>query len=113
MRSVYGAIYLAIFIQFVRNVFEKVQVSVTVQVPVSHGDGDYYVMVDGHPFTWHETKEEALEWCWTAIAKCRSLESVLKINQASEDMVLEAAEGIPGLCVEEILALNETCDQLD
>lgn len=114
MKSIFNAVYVAIFLQFVRKIVDKVKVSVTHEIPVKHLDNseEYYVTVNDEYFTWEDSREDAMLFCWSAIAKCRSLSNKMKVVEHSEEHVLVAAESIPFLTEAEVDALNDTVDEL-
>lgn len=115
MNIIFNAFYIALFISFVRKIVDKVKVSVEHEIPVKSMDdsGEHFVLVNGRYFVWEESREEALAWCFNAIARCRSLAGKLSIEESSEEHPLEAAEGIQGLSLDEIDALNSTVDDMD
>lgn len=114
MKTIFNAVYIAIFLQFVRKIVDKVNVTMTHDIPFQQKDssGEYYVLVNDEYFTWEDSKGEALEFCWSAIAKCRSLADKLKIMENGEEHLLLAAENIRGLSMDEVIALNDTVDEL-
>ena len=115
MKTLFNAFYISLFIYFVRKIVDKVKVSVEHEVPVKSVDdsGEHFVLVNGHYFVWEESREDALAWCFNAIARCRSLAGKLSVEESADDHCLEAAEGIPGLSLDEIDALNDTVDSMD
>ena len=115
MKAVYDAAYLAIFLAFLRRLWSKMAASLTYDVPFrKEGDtGDFYVLVCGRPFYWCDDRAEALDFCYRVIGRCQSLAGQLKIVESREDMPLLDSTEIPGLCVEETLALNDTVDEMD
>ena len=115
MRTVFNAFYLTLFISFVRKIVDKVKVSVEHEIPVKSMDdsGEHFVLVKGYYFVWEESRESALVWCFNAIARCRSLAGKLSIEETAEEHPMVAAEGIPGLSLDEIDALNSTVDDMD
>ena len=114
MKSIFNAIYVIIFINFVRKFMDKLRVPMEHMIEVESRDnsGEYYVVVSGEYFTWEDSREDALLFCWCAIAKCRSLSKKMKIVEHSEEHVLVAAESIPLLTEAEVDALNDTVDEL-
>lgn len=115
MKMIFNAFYLSLFISFVRRIVDKVKISVEHDIPVKSMDdsGEYFVLVNGHYFVWEESREDALAWCFNAIARCRSLSGKLSVKESAEEHPLVAAEGIPGLSLDEIDALNSTVDDMD
>ena len=115
MRTLFNAFYISLFIYFVRKIVDKVKVSVEHEIPVKSMDdsGEHFVLVNGHYFVWEESREDALAWCFNAIARCRSLAGKLSVEESAEEHPLEAAEGIPGLTLDEIDGLNSTVDDMD
>ena len=114
MKTIFNAVYVAIFLQFVRKIVDKVKVSVTHDIPVKHLDNseEFYVTVNDEYFTWEESREDAMMFCWSAIAKCSTLSGKMKIVEHSEEHVLVAAESIRHLSLDEVIALNDTVDEL-
>ena len=114
MKSIFNAIYVIIFINFVRKFMDKLRVPMEHMIEVESRDnsGEYYVVVSNEYFTWEDSREDALLFCWCAIAKCRSLSKKMKIVEHSEEHPLVAAESLRGLSLDEIAALNDTIDEL-
>lgn len=115
LKSIFTAVYTAIILEFIKRIFDKVKVSVEHEIPVKSVDdsGEHFVLVNGHYFVWEESREDALAWCFNAITRCRSLAGKLSVEESAEEHCLEAAEGIPGLSLDEIDSLNSTVDNMD
>ena len=115
MKTLFNAFYISLFIYFVRKIVDKVKVSVEHEIPVKSVDdsGEHFVLVNGHYFVWEESREDALAWCFNAITRCRSLAGKLSVEESAEEHCLESAEGIPGLTLDEMEALNDTVDSMD
>lgn len=115
MKTIFNAVYLLLTLSFIRKIVDKVKVSVEHEIPVKSMDdsGEHFVLVHGHYFVWEDSREAALAWCFNAIARCRSLAGKLAIEESSEEHPLVAAEGIPGLSLDEIDALNSTVEDMD
>lgn len=115
MNSIFNAVYLSLFLSFIRKIVDKVKVSVEHEIPVKTTDdsGEYFVLVHGHYFVWEDCREDALAWCFNAITRCRSLAGKLSIEENCEEHPLESADCIPGLSLDEIEALNDTVDIMD
>ena len=112
MKILYNAFYLSLFISFVRKIVDKVKVSVEHEIPFQSTDDsdEYFVTVNGAYFTWEESYQSAIDFCYSAISKCRSLAGKFRIIETADDHVLVSAESIPGLDYREIEALNSTID---
>lgn len=115
MKAVFNACYVAIFLQFVRKIMDKVNISLETCVSLSrHDDSDnYYVTVSGKPVLWENDKDIALSFCLDAMSTCRSLAGKFGIIQDEKDMDLVAPDTIPGLTLDEILTLNECIEKAD
>lgn len=115
MKSVFNALYVAIFLQFVRKIVDKVSFSVCDGISVTRRDdsNNYYVKVCGNPVVWFDDQDEAVGFCLTAFAACRSLVGKLRIEENGEDMDLVAVDTIPGLTEDEILSVNECIENLE
>jgi hypothetical protein len=115
MKILYNAFYFIIFVGFLRRIVDKVKVSVEHEIPVQRTDDsdEYFVTVNGMYFTWEESYESAIDFCYSAIAKCRSLAGKFTIIETADDHVLVAAETIPGLDYREIEALNSTIEDFE
>lgn len=117
MKAMYDTAYLAIFLTFIRRLCSKLVASLTYKVPF-HKEGDtgpYYVLVSGMPYYWFNSKEECLDFCYRVIGKAKSLAGQLKIVESGDgiwDSLVDPAE-IPGLCMEDVMALNDTVDELN
>ena len=112
MKILYNVFYLSIFISFVRKIVDKVKVSVEHDIPFQSTDDsdEYFITVNGMFFNWEESYESAIEFCYSAIAKCRSLAGKFCIIETADDHVLVAANTIPELDDSEIEALDASID---
>ena len=113
--SIYDAAYLAIFLGFLRRLWAKMEASLTHEIPFrSEGrTDDFYVLVDGKPFWWSDDRNACTDFCYRAIARCRSLAPLFKIVESKDDLNLVDTPDIPGLSVEECVALNDTVDEYE
>jgi hypothetical protein len=113
MKAIGNAVYLLIFISFVRKIFDKVKAPFEHEIRVEHHDGQdsWYVMANGKPVVWQDCKESAMVFCWNACAKCKSLCTKLKVVGTDDELVLVDTASIPGLSLEEIVALDDTIDE--
>ena len=110
----YNAVYLAIFISFVRKVLNKLMIPMEVSIRKEtrkHTD-EYYVCVCGEPVFWSEDPDEANAFCFACIARDRGLAQKLSVIE-NDDMLLHAAESIVGLSPDEVDAVNATVDDFD
>lgn len=112
MKWIYEAVYLAIFLQFVRNLVEKIRVPFVFNIPLEHqsSSGEFFVMVNGCPFFWSDDLDEASAFIYSAAARAKSLQGKLKILESDMEMPLQAAESIQGIDLDEMDALNHTVD---
>jgi hypothetical protein len=115
MKSIGNAVYLLIFIYFVRKIFSKVKAPLEHEIPVENRDSsdNWYIMCNGKYLAWEDSREECLVFCWNACAKCKTLSNKLKIVQDSTEYMLVAAESIPGLSLQEVVALNAQIDEME
>jgi hypothetical protein len=113
MNWIYEAVYLAIFLQFVRNLIDKVRAPFVFNIPLEHqsSSGEFFVMVNGCPFFWSDDLDEASAFIYSAAARARSLQGKLKILESDMELPLHAAECILGLNLDEMDALNHTVDE--
>ena len=112
MKWIYDAVYLAIFLQFVRNLVEKIRAPFVFNIPLEHqsSSGEFFVMVNGCPFFWSDDLDEASAFIYSAVARAKSLQGKLKILESDMEMPLQAAESIQGLDLDEMDSLNHTVD---
>ena len=115
MQVVFNAIYVAIFLGFMRKIFDKVKAPLEHEIPVENRDSsdDWYIMCNGKYLAWQDSREECLVFCWNACAKCKSLCTKLKIVGTDEELVLVDTASIPGLSLDEIVALDATIDEAE
>lgn len=115
MKIVANAVYLLIFLQFLRKLFLKCSIPFTVDPVVEHLDDsdEYFVLVNNMPFFWCGSIGEAREFIWHACSMSKSLANKFKIQEYGKEYVLFGAEDIPGLTEEEILSLNMSVDALE
>lgn len=116
MNTVFNACYVAIFLQFVRKILDKVNVSLDSGVSVSHKDdsGNWYVYVNNRPIIWQGDRDEAFAFCMNAIASCRSLaHNKFRIEENEDDLDLVPVDVISDLTQDEILAINECIEKMD
>lgn len=113
MKLIYEAVYLIIFLQFLRQIFFKIKVPSTIHLNLDHhdGSGEFYIMVNGVAFYWSDDQDEAEAFYYSAIARCRSLAEKLRILETGLEMVLQDSCSIKGLNLDEIIALDRTVDE--
>lgn len=115
MKAIGNAVYLLIFISFVRKIFDKVKSPLEHEVHIEHRDSsdNWYVMCKDRYITWFDSKEEAQVFVWNACARAKTLCDKLKIVEDGGERVLAAADEIPGLELDELIAVNQTIDEMD
>lgn len=113
MKWIYEAVYLAVFLQFVRNLIDKVRAPFSFNIPVEHqsNSNEYFVMVNDRAFFWSDDIDEAMAFIYSAAVRCRTLQGKLKILESDLELPLQDSAGIPGLNLDEIIALNSTVDE--
>lgn len=115
MKSIGNAVYLLIFISFVRKIFDKVKAPFEFSPRVERlkPDADeYLVYANDVPVFWCGTADEANLFFYDACSRCRSLATKLKIVQTDDAIPLCACEST-GCTVDEVDALNDVIDQLE
>lgn len=113
MRMIFNAVYVAIFLGFLRRVVDKVSVPMEASITSEskkHTD-EWYVLVSGSPVFWSDDRDEAFAFCYACIARERGLVRKLSVVE-NDDMVLVAAESL-GLSEDEIDAVNATIDDFE
>lgn len=113
MSTIYNAVYLALFLSFLRRIAGKVIVpfEVDIEVEIRKPEADeWFVTVNGNPYFWSGCLEEAKAFIYAACARRRSLGGKMKIIQTDEELVLVSSESC-GCDLDECLALNLTVDE--
>lgn len=115
LKSIFTAVYTAIILEFAKRIFNKLKAPLEHEIRVEHHDGQdsWYVMANGKPVVWQDCKESAMVFCWNACAKCKSLCAKLKVVGTDDELVLVDTASIPGLSLEEIVALDDTIDEAE
>lgn len=115
MNSIFNMFYLSLFISFVRKIFDKVKSPLEHDVHIEHRDSsdNWYVMCKDRYVAWFDSKEEAQVFVWNACARAKTLCTKLKIVEDGAERVLAAADEIPGLELGELIAVNQTIDEMD
>lgn len=113
MKTIYNAFYFIIFVAFLRRIVDKVKAPLEHDIRVERRDSSdcFYIMANGKAIAWEDCRESAMVFCWNACAKCKSLCVKLKIVETGEELVLVDTASIPGLSLEEIVALDDTIDE--
>lgn len=116
MNSIFNAFYLAIFIRFLRELVGKISLPLEYSVRTesrNHTD-EFYVMVLENPVYWTDDKNDALDFVYHALRRCRTLHEKLSIVE-DRDLPLvdiDIMEG-KGLSHDEVIAIDDTIDELD
>ena len=112
MKWIYDAVYLAIFLQFARNLIEKIRAPLSFNIPIEHqaNSNEYFVMVNDRAFFWSDDIDEVMKFIYSAEGMCRTLQEKLKILESDLELPLQDATWIPGLSQDEIVALNSTVE---
>ena len=115
MSLIYHAIYVAIFLGFIRKVVDKVRVPFMIDLKVEHNDDsdEFYVLVNDIAFYWTSDLDDAKMFIYSACSRCRSLCDKLKIVETSVEFALMSSESIPGLTIEERSGLDQTVDEFE
>lgn len=115
MNSIGNAVYLLIFIYFVRKIFDKVKAPFDFSPHVEHlkpDSDEYFIYANDLPIFWTESIGEAEEFFYDACSRCRSLATKLKIVQTDDAIPLCACEST-GCTDDEVAALNDVIDRLE
>lgn len=115
MKAIGNAVYLLIFISFVRKIFDKVKAPFNFSPHVEHlkPDADeYFIYANNVPIFWSGCLEESEEFFYEACSRCHSLSTKLKIVQTDDSIPLCACEST-GCTDDEVAALNDVIDQLE
>jgi hypothetical protein len=115
MKSIGNAVYLLIFISFVRKIFDKVKAPFNFSPHVEHMKPDadeYLIYANNVPIFWTGDPGEADVFFYSACSRCRSLATKLKIVQTDDSIPLCACEST-GCSDAEVDALNSTIDELE
>lgn len=115
MKSISNAVYLLIFISFVRKVLEKIKAPFNFSPHVEHlkPDADeYLIYANNVPIFWTGDPGEADVFFYSACSRCRNLATKLKIVQTDDSIPLCACEST-GCSDAEVDALNSTIDELE
>ena len=115
MKSIGNAVYLLIFISFVRKIFDKVKAPFNFSPRVEYlkPDADeYFIYANNVPVYWTGDIGEAEVFFYNACSRCRSLATKLKIVQTDDSIPLCACEST-GCSDAEVDALNDTIDELE
>ena len=115
MNSIFNMFYLSLFISFVRKIVDKVKSPLEHDVHIEHRDSsdNWYVMCKDRYITWFDSKEEAQVFVWNACARAKTLCTKLKIIEDGGEHCLVSADSIPGLELDELIAVNQTIDEMD
>ena len=116
MSTIYNAVYLALFLSFVRKIAGKVIVpfEVDIELETRKPEADeWFVTVNDHPYYWSGDLDDAKAFIYSACARRRSLGGKMRIIQTDEELVLMSSESIPGLTDEERSGLNQTVDEFE
>lgn len=115
MNSIGNAVYLLIFIYFVRKIFDKVKAPFNFSPRVEHlkpDSDEYFIYANDVPIFWTGDACEADLFFYSACARCRSLVTKLKIVQTDDPIPLCACEST-GCTDSEVDALSSTIDELE
>lgn len=114
MRMIFNAVYIAIFLSFLRKILGKVQVAFNVDIKLDHDDDsdEYFVFVEDTPIFWQGDLDEARAFVYSACARCPSVGRKLRIVESEKPYVLQSVE-CARLSEEETAALNATIDEME
>lgn len=115
MKSIGNAVYLLIFISFVRKIFDKVKAPFNFSPHVERmkpNADEYLIYANNVPVYWTDDADEADIFFYSACSRCRSLAAKLKIIQTDDPIPLCACEST-GCTDAEVDALNDTIDELE
>lgn len=114
MKTIFNAVYVAIFLAFARRIIDKVQVAFNVDIKLDHDDNsdEYFVFVDDTPIFWQGDLDEARAFVYSACARCPSVGRKLRIVESEKPYVLQSVESVR-LSEEETAALNATIDEME
>lgn len=113
MSTIYNAVYLALFLSFVRKIAGKVIVpfEVDIEVEIRRPEAEeWFVTVNGHPYYWSGDLDDAKSFIYAVCARCRSLAGKMKIVQTDDELVLVSSESC-GCDPDECAALDLTVDE--
>lgn len=113
MSTIYNAVYLALFLSFVRKIAGKVIVpfDVSIEIETRKPEAEeWFVTVNGHPYYWSGDLDDAKAFIYAACARRRSLAEKMKILQTDDELLLVSSESC-GCDPYECSALDLTVDE--
>ena len=113
IHQIFNAVYVAIFVQFVRKIIDRCTVpfEVDIEVEIRRPEAEeWFVTVNGHPYYWSGDLDDAKAFIYAACARRRSLGGKMKIVQTDDELVLVSAESC-GCDPYECSALDLTVDE--
>ena len=111
---IYNAVYLAIFLEFVRRVVRKFQIAFEIEIPFEqHAEcGEFYVLANGISIWYDGKKATCAAFIVAAEGRCPGIHRKLSIVESDADYVLQdVSEPIMELTQVEQDALNATIDE--
>lgn len=115
LKSIFAAVYVAITIEFIKKIFNKIKAPFNFSPRVEYlkPDADeYFIYANNVPVYWTGDIGEAEVFFYNACSRCRSLATKLKIVQTDDPIPLCACEST-GCTDAEVGALNSTIDELE
>lgn len=116
IHQIFNAVYVAIFVQFVRKIVDKCTVPFDMDIKVEYRQPDadeWFVFVnESHPFFWTGDLDEAKAFIYAACSRCSKLKGKMKIVQTCDELVLHSSMAC-GVSPEEEAALDHTVDEME